>query len=244
MKNQSIEVVKAAELLPSNQQVADVYVKRYQESTKNALEHILNMGEAVSEIYEKYKKGELKEFDVDYFCEKVNLDRKSSTFRKYKAIGQNANRFREYLHKLPSTFSVLYEMATLDGDEFEDFVARAEFNKKITLDEFKKILNKSKAIDKNNLFKVPNFNMPRLSIAKTLKKVNQFSISIPRDLPESKFNGVVDTLTNLRNEGYIRFDDPTMLAYMSEEDNEADEIDDEERYFSSLKEQDTRGLRV
>ena len=35
----------------TNKGITDEYVRRYQQSTKNAIEGILNMGEAVYEIY-------------------------------------------------------------------------------------------------------------------------------------------------------------------------------------------------
>ena len=91
-----------------NKTIADEFIHRYQSSTKNALENILCMGEAVYEIYQKVKLEELDQSDLEYFCQSVHLDPKGSTFRKYKAIGENACVFRLHLDKLPSTFSVLY----------------------------------------------------------------------------------------------------------------------------------------
>jgi len=108
-------------MVSANKSIADEYVRRYQQSTKNAIEGILNMGEAVYEIYAKFKTGEIPEDALEYFCKSVNLDSKGSSFRKYKAIGRNADKFRLYMDKLPSSFSVLYEMATLDADEGEKY---------------------------------------------------------------------------------------------------------------------------
>jgi len=98
-------------LVTANKSIADEYVRRYQQSTKNAIEGILNMGEAVYEIYTKFKLKELSSSDLEYFCTSVNLDSKGSTFRKYKAIGRNADKFRLYMDKLPSSFSVLSNRA-------------------------------------------------------------------------------------------------------------------------------------
>lgn len=113
MRNNQLVVVNCI-----NQKMTDEYIRRYQTSTKNAIENILGMGEAVYEICLKSKSGELSKDDLEYFCKSVSLDSKGSTFRKYKAIGQNAIRFRECMERLPCSFSVLYEMATLSGDEF------------------------------------------------------------------------------------------------------------------------------
>ena len=43
-----------------NKTIADDFVRRYQSSTRNALENILCMGEAVNEIYQKVKSKELE----------------------------------------------------------------------------------------------------------------------------------------------------------------------------------------
>ncbi len=60
-------------LIATNKSIADEYVRRYQQSTKNAIEGILNMGEAVYEIYTKFKSKELSDSDLEYFCKSVHL---------------------------------------------------------------------------------------------------------------------------------------------------------------------------
>lgn len=196
-----------------NQSVVDGYIHRYQLSTKNAVESILNMGEAVFEVYTKVKAKELTEADLDYFCKSVNLDIKSSTFRKYKAIGQNANRFREVMDKLPATFSVLYEMATLSGDDFERLVMNKGYSKGITLDQFKKMIHKSSVLTRNKMIVRPATYYSPQTILKAIKETNRFQISIMRDLSEEKFEEIVGLLTEYRNEGFICFDDPQITEY-------------------------------
>lgn len=229
----------------ANQSIADEFVQRYQKHTQNALENILCMGEAVFEIYRKVKSNELDKSDLEYFCQSVHLDPKSSTFRKYKAIGENASRFRQYLDKLPSTFSVLYELATLDADEFERYVVQFKFSKSITLDELKRILNGTIKQKKGNYYMPPVLKTSRLAVAKAIKKINRINIVIVRDLYQSDFDEVVETLTNFKNKGWINFDDPEITEYMNDPDViDADEVDDDEKYFTSLAEQDARELRV
>ena len=108
MKN-SLVTTKNQLTTCTNKAIADEFVNRYRLHTQNALENVLCMGEAVFEICRKVKSDELDKSDLAYFCKTVHLDPKSSTFRKYKAIGENASRFRQVLDKLPSSFSVLYE---------------------------------------------------------------------------------------------------------------------------------------
>jgi len=231
-------------LVTTNKSIADEYVRRYQQSTKNAIEGILNMGEAVYEIYTKFKSKELSDSDLEYFCESVNLDSKGSTFRKYKSIGRNADKFRIYMDKLPSSFSVLYEMATLDAEDFERYVVKTSFSKEITLEHLKKMMNKSSVLAQNKLLNPPSLRSKPLALSRAIKKINRFEISIVRDLPKSDFDRVVETLSDYRNKGWIRFEDPEITESLNEYAVDAGEVDIDEKYFITLREQDIRDLRV
>jgi len=200
-----------------NKDVTDEFIKRYQQSTKNAIEQILNMGEAVSDVYRKNKLGELHEDDLNYFCQSVGLDPKGSTFRKYKAIGINADRFRQHMAKMPSSFSLLYEFATLDADDFEKFVVKKSMSKSLTLMEFKKITKKTLNQKKRNLYNPPALSVSPQSVSKVIKVINQFSIHIVRDLNKSDFDSIVEQLTFYRNKGWIRFDAPSIEEFIDDE---------------------------
>jgi hypothetical protein len=229
----------------TNQSIADEFVQRYQKHTQNALENILCMGEAVYEIYRKVKSTELDKSDLQYFCQSVYLDPNGSTFRKYKAIGENASRFRQYLDKLPSTFSVLYELATLDADEFERYVVRTKFSKSITLYELKRLLNVTVKKKNGNFYVPPVLKIPRLTVAKVVKKINRINIVVVRDLPESEFNQVINTITEFRNKGWINFDDPKLTECLNDSVVvDSDEIDDDMKYFQSLADSDASEMRV
>jgi hypothetical protein len=222
-------------LVSINKVAADEYVRRYQQSTKSAIESILNMGEAVYGIYTKFKSKEFSDRDLEYFCKSVNLDSKGSTFRKYNAIGRNADKFRLYMDKLPSSFSVLYEMATLDADDFERFVVRNTFSKGVTLEHLRKIMGKSAALTKGKLLNPPALRTSPLAISRVIKKINRLNISVVRDLPESEFNQVIGTLTEYKNRGWIRFDDPEITQYLNEDYIDEEVIDDDGKNFGNLK---------
>ena len=231
-------------MVTANKNIADEYVRRYQRSTKNAIEGILNMGEAVYEIYTKYKAGEIPGDDLEYFCKSVNLDSKGSSFRKYKAIGRNADKFRLYMDKLPSSFSVLYEMATLDADDFERYVVRTSFSKEITLEHLKKMMNKSSVLVKNKLLNPPSLRSKPLALSRVIRKINRLEISIVRDLPKSDFDRVVETLTDYRNKGWIRFEDPEITESLNDISDDKDVVDGGEKYFNALRQQDNKELRI
>ena len=155
-KNELTPLQKQQRLITKckNKDVTDEFIQRYQQSTKNAIEQILLMGETVLELYELSKDGILNEHDLNYFCMNVGIDEKGSTFRKYKAIGENADRFREHLDKLPSAFSTLYEIATLDAITFEKIFINGENSQGLTLQQVKQLAN---------------INSPVLSMNKTIQ---------------------------------------------------------------------------
>jgi len=227
-----------------NKSATDEYIHRYQISTMNAIESILNMGEAVYGIYKKCKLGELSSGDLEYFCQSVGLDSKGPTFRKYKAIGINAAKFRQCIDKLPPTLTTLYDMATLDQDDFERYVVKSSYSSNLTHEQFKKMVGKSAVLAKNKLRNPPQLGISRLGMAKALKKTNQFSISIVRDLPESDFKRIASTLAEFRNQGLIRFDDPRITAYIDDEITAENQIDDYEKYFVTLADRDVCELNI
>ena len=127
-----------------NKTLMDSLINDYQKSTKNAVENILNMCKSVKEIDEKYKNKEINDFDVTYFCAKVNLERRSSTYRKFRMIGEHANRFDEYKDLLPSAYTVLFQIATLDSDKFEELIQNNQITPSLSLEKLKKLINKTK----------------------------------------------------------------------------------------------------
>jgi len=73
------------------------------------------------------------------FCQIVGLDPKWSTFRKYKAIGINADNFRQSMTKTPSSLPIINDLITLNIDYFEKFVVKKSMSKSVRLTEFKKL---------------------------------------------------------------------------------------------------------
>jgi len=228
---------------PINKSAADAYISRYQISTQNAIDNILNMGEAVYEIYMKCKSGEMEKEELDYFCKCVGLDSKGAMFRKYKAIGINAPKFRLCMNKLPPTLTTLYEMATLDFDDFERYVVRSSFSSNITHEQFMKMIDKKSVLTKNRFMNPPQIGITRLGLAKVLKKINDFSIHIVRDLPESDFRKITSVLADFRNKGWINFNDPEITGHIDDEIVIENQIDDD-KYFITLADQDVRELRM
>ena len=216
--------------------IIEGYIHRYQSSTKNALENILYMGEAVNEIYQKVKSKELDNSDLEYFCQSVHLDPKGSTFRKYKAIGENASRFREVLEKLPPTFSVLYEMATLEADDFEFFTKNTTISKNTTLEEFKQMLHRSKSFN-SSLHSLPSKQVMRKAAQQVQEKTNYFEFTVISSIKKSNLDEILNMLNRYKSQGWIHFEEPQILSFV-------DDTDDDEKYFKILAKQDARDLRM
>jgi hypothetical protein len=196
------------------------FIKNYQNSTKSAIEQILLMGESVNTINEKCKQGVLNQYDLNYFCMSVGISQKSSTFRKYDAIGKNAEKFRQYMNKLPSAFSVLYEIATLDAETFERIIINSTNINGLTLKQVRQLANKTSVPSKNSPFSnLPN-HVPRNQIAKVMKKINRFVICISSTVKESELNAIVKTFDELQKKGLLRFEIPEITQF--ENDNDSD----------------------
>lgn len=129
----------------SNKELVDALIEKYHDNARCAVQHILNMSLAVKEIDDKVKSDKLKEDDLNYFCASVNLDKNSSTYRKFLCIADKAEIFMSHLEKLPASYTILYEITTLDSEKFEKLVNDDRFTRFITLKEVKAIADKKSA---------------------------------------------------------------------------------------------------
>jgi hypothetical protein len=200
-----------------NKIATDQFIEQYRQSTKGAIEQILNMGTAVKDIYEKYKANELNKYDLNYFCMSVGINQKSSTFRKYEAIGKNADRFLQHMDKMPSAFSVLYEIATLDADTFEKVIIKNEFGRNLTLKQIRMLSNKPCAVPNKNKNSQSPIYYPPSQIAKYLNQINRFAIHISTSLTETELNSVIQVLDDLQKNGKIRYEMPTATQFVNDE---------------------------
>ena len=106
-----------------NLTVVNEYITYYQQYTRHTVENILKLSSLIVEMKEKEKSGELDKTDMNYFCFSVGLTRDGSTFRKFEQIGKHSETFWKYVDKLPDSYTVLYEITTLDSDKFEELMS-------------------------------------------------------------------------------------------------------------------------
>ena len=176
-------------------------VATFRESTKGSVEHILNMSKCVYEMKIKKDYGELNDYDMNYFCLSVGFKEDSSTFRKFKLMGERYEQFKKYMDKLPSSYTVLYEITTLDADKFEELMMDGSIYNYITLKDVKKLGNKlsntmqnvddisfSVNFSKSNLTKTTKNYLE--SVLSELIKFNDLNVTLPKK--ESTFFRLVN----------------------------------------------------
>jgi hypothetical protein len=147
----------------TEKKLMDDFIEIYQSSTKSAVENILNMCIAVKEVDEKYKAKLINYFDVTYFCATVQLDQKSPTYRKYRKIGEHATRFKKYMELLPSAYTVLFEIATLDSEKFEELIESNKITPSLSLEKLKQLTNSStKTQNPDDVYFKVSFNLKNL----------------------------------------------------------------------------------
>ena len=151
MKLTAVQKYEKLALKLSNPNLIKELIAKYQNDTKNAVKNILNMCLTVKELHEKVKSKELTATDLDYFCTTVSLDKDSSTFRKYLCIADKAEMFEKYLERVPASYTILYEITTLDADQFDLLIESKQLNNFITLKEVKKISGKQSSKKANTV---------------------------------------------------------------------------------------------
>jgi hypothetical protein len=149
---------------------------------------------------EKEKTGELDKTDMKYFCFSVGLNRDGSTFRKFEQIGKHSETFWKYVDKLPDSYTVLYEITTLDSDRFEELMSNNQITSYVTLKDIKELGNKLVKTQTDEVsFKVSfdkkvnkSTKESLISIIRDLSSLEEVTIEVPKKyqsfLPSHRMN--------------------------------------------------------
>jgi hypothetical protein len=89
------------------------YVDDYVMNYNKCADAILSLAETCFKAKEELNKNEFKQF-----AKAVRLDGSDATLSKYIKIGKQSVRFRKIEDRLPSAWTVLYNLACLKGDEY------------------------------------------------------------------------------------------------------------------------------
>lgn len=183
-----------------NLTVVNKYITYYQQYTRNTVENILKLSSLIVEMKEKEKTGELDKTDMKYFCFSVGLNRDGSTFRKFEQIGKHSETFWKYVDKLPDSYTVLYEITTLDSDRFEELMSNNQITSYVTLKYIKELGNKLVKTQTDEVsFKVSfdkkvnkSTKESLISIIRDLSSLEEVTIEVPKKyqsfLPSHRMN--------------------------------------------------------
>ena len=183
-----------------NLTVVNEYITYYQQYTRNTVENILKLSSLIVEMKEKEKSGELDKTDMNYFCFSVGLTREGSTFRKFEQIGKHSETFWKYVDKLPDSYTVLYEITTLDSDRFEELISNNQITSYVTLKDIKELGNKLVKTQTDEVsFKVSfdkkvnkSTKESLISIIRDLSSLEEVTIEVPKKyqsfLPSHRMN--------------------------------------------------------
>lgn len=202
-----------------NKDITESFIERYRGLTKGTVEQILKLSECIVEIKQKHKSGVLNSYDIQYFCHSVGITENGSTFRKFMCIGQRANEFRKYLGKLPNSYTVLYEITTLDPDRFEELMDNNDIHSYVTLKDIKKIGGKVPAV--NNTINTTTPLVTPNQMKKLIKSINRFTITVSRNISEGEFDSFIEYLNNLQKRELVQFDIPRTTECVYAKTNES-----------------------
>jgi hypothetical protein len=111
------------------------YVTRYEGFSKKSAESFISVSETVVEAERT-----LTPAHFEKFCNAVHLIAGGSTYKKIKAIGENASRFKPFLQQLPHSWTTLYMLAVLPADQFDRVAESGVLTPMATAKELKEVV--------------------------------------------------------------------------------------------------------
>ena len=95
------------------------FVRRFNAAWKRGAEAILDVTTTLVEAEDQ-----LSEKRLDQFYSEIGMDRKGSTCKKLRKIGEVRSRFKDVEDRLPNNWTTIYELARLEADRFDELVGR------------------------------------------------------------------------------------------------------------------------
>lgn len=123
----------------------DLAFKYFKQSAKN----ILLLGKTIVEANEALSPDEFATF-----CQEIGIEKNSATFKKFHKIGSRAFQLEPFLEKLPTAWTTLYKLSTLQPDDL-NVITSGEFLSPLTtakqVDEY---FGKQKAASQREAFDI------------------------------------------------------------------------------------------
>ena len=89
------------------------FIDRYHTFLRKTAESILGLAETLVQA-----EADLNGVDFLIFCDNVGIVKPSPTYSKLKQIGENSDRFRPFLDRLPNTWTTIYKLSKLEANQF------------------------------------------------------------------------------------------------------------------------------
>ena len=119
------------------EQLADVFARKYLAVGGKSAAALLELAETVWQAGDELSPRQLR-----LFYAKVKLDPKGSTVVKFRAIGEQAERFRPHLDTIPNNWTSLYRLAKLPMTDFMGLIAAGKLHSATTMNEINEALGK------------------------------------------------------------------------------------------------------
>lgn len=162
--------------------IAQQHAETFRSASSSAARSVLEMAKAV---HEGYTNDISKRAVFAAFCKLTNIDPKSSTCRKYKAIGAKYQQFIEFVDYLPNNWTTLYTLTIVAPEKLREGIEQKLIDSRITAKDLKVALA---------LLDAP------LPTGAAKKRV-PFSITIERGLTIEARTRIKEALESLKMEG-------------------------------------------
>lgn len=109
------------------------YSQQFLSLAKASTENTVAMCEVLHKAKQAFKEKDTKNILFKELCKSIGYEKGANdpTIKKYLRIGENAERFRPYLSKLPNSWTTLYEITQLDDELFERAIEEGAINIKM-----------------------------------------------------------------------------------------------------------------
>jgi len=146
-RNQIFKHEKKAAAPPKYQ----TYVDNFRATRKKSSESILDLCQIVAEAELVLERKDFKKF-----LEGIDVKRRGSTFRKLRAIGEAVSRLKPHSSKLPTSWTTIYQIASLETSAFDRLVREKMLTPTLTAKQIKAAFNPCtpKAVSRTALVKV------------------------------------------------------------------------------------------
>lgn len=135
------------------------YVDRYQGFARKTAQSLIALAGTLVEA-----QAALTPQDFEEFCQLVRLEKGSSTYKKMMIIGKAAGRFEPVIDQLPNAWTVLYELAKLKPEPFEQLVTGQQLHPLMTGQEVKQLTSNEVSVSSPNqreFLKIAEIHLPQ-----------------------------------------------------------------------------------